>query len=121
MASNNLYNPIPFPEKEQCSHLKRQKAKFRTLSATILLSSFSVSHSFPSLERLVMISHIPEVLFIFFFSFSLFSFCSSNWISLTDLTSNSLIYSPVCYLALPESSYILLYFSVLKFSFGSSL
>ena len=57
----------------------------------------------------------------FFFSFSLFSFCSSNWISLTDLTSNSLIYSPVCYLALPESSYILLYFSVLKFSFGSSL
>lgn len=56
-----------------------------------------------------------------FFSFSLFSLCSSNWISLIDLTSNSLIYSPVCYWALPGSSHILLYFSVLKFSFGSSL
>lgn len=103
-------------------------AKFGKFSAIIYFTVFLAPASFPSpshihmtsfLDFLVIVSHVPKALF--FFSFTLFFVTVQIvWLLLLYLPvcSRLLLFTPFCY---DHKCFCYCIFSVLKFSFDSSL
>lgn len=97
--------------------------KFVFSPESFILASFSLpSGTMMRHEYYIKVTQVPEVLFIS--SLTLFSLCFLAWITSIVLSSNSLtclLYPPFCHWVHPLHFLpCILYFSALKFPFGSS-
>ena len=90
-------------------------------SLTLFALSFYKSNNM-NVRYLVIVSQVPEALFIFFFHCIFYwpDWGISTVLSSSSLILSSIISSPILSPSI-EPLFWLLYFSILKFSFGSSL